>query len=384
METKRKALGKGLEQLFNVDTFSIDEFEKNVVENASKSDIKNIRLDELRSNPYQPRKVFDPEGLNELASSIKEYGVFEPIIVKKSIKGYEIVAGERRSLAAKKAGLSEIPAIVRDLTDDEMMSIALLENIQREDLNAIEEALAYKKMIEHMGLTQEELAKKVGKSRSHITNILGILKLPKDVQNMVLENKLNITDSTELARMEEKISKKKAVELFENEYLNQCEVGTFQMLAAIHKYLFDEIYDFAGKIRTVNIAKGNFRFAPVMYLKTAIENIEKMPQTTFDEIIEKYVEMNIAHPFREGNGRSTRIWLDLILKKELNKVIDWSTVDKEDYLLAMERSPIKDIEIKYILKQALTDKVDDREVYMKGIDHSYYYEGYAVYKAQDL
>ena len=156
------------------------------------------------------------------------------------------------------------------------------------------------------------------------------------------------------------------------------------MLEAIHKYLFDEIYDFAGKIRTVNIAKGNFRFAPVMSLKTAIANIEKMPQTTFDEIIEKYVEMNIAHPFREGNGRSTRIWLDLILKKELNKVIDWSTVDKEDYLLAMERSPIKDIEIKYILKQALTDKVDDREVYMKGIDHSYYYEGYAVYKAQDL
>ena len=201
---------------------------------------------------------------------------------------------------------------------------------------------------------------------------------------MALENKLNITDSTELARMEEKISKKKAVELFENEYLNQYEVGTFQMLAAIHKYLFDEIYDFAGKIRTVNIAKGNFRFASVMYLKTAIENIEKMPQTTFDEIIEKYVEMNIVHPFREGNGRSTRIWLDLILKKELNKVIDWSTVDKEDYLLAMERSPIKDIEIKYILKQALTDKVDDREVYMKGIDHSYYYEGYAVYKAQDL
>lgn len=201
---------------------------------------------------------------------------------------------------------------------------------------------------------------------------------------MTLENKLNITDSTELARMEEKISKKKAVELFENEYLNQYEVGTFQMLAAIHKYLFDEIYDFAGKIRTVNIAKGNFRFAPVMYFKTAIENIEKMPQTTFDEIIEKYVEMNIAHPFREGNGRSTRIWLDLILKKELNKVIDWSTVDKDDYLLAMERSPIKDIEIKYILKQALTDKVDDREVYMKGIDHSYYYEGYAVYKAQDL
>ena len=202
METKRKALGKGLEQLFNVDTFSIDEFEKNVVENASKSDIKNIKLDELRSNPYQPRKVFDPEGLNELASSIKEYGVFEPIIVKKSIKGYEIVAGERRSLAAKKAGLSEIPAIVRDLTDDEMMSIALLENIQREDLNAIEEALAYKKMIEHMGLTQEELAKKVGKSRSHITNILGILKLPKDVQNMVLENKISMGHARSLSKLE--------------------------------------------------------------------------------------------------------------------------------------------------------------------------------------
>ena len=156
------------------------------------------------------------------------------------------------------------------------------------------------------------------------------------------------------------------------------------MLSAIHRYLFGDIYDFAGKIRTVNMSKGNFRFAPVMYLQTAIENVEKMPQSTFDEIIEKYVEMNIAHPFREGNGRSTRIWLDLILKRELNKVIDWSAVDKEDYLLAMERSPIKDIEIKYILKQALTDKVDDREVYMKGIDHSYYYEGYIVYKAEDL
>ena len=157
-----------------------------------------------------------------------------------------------------------------------------------------------------------------------------------------------------------------------------------EMLAEIHKYLFDEIYDFAGKVRTVNIAKANFRFAPVMYLQAAIENVEKMPQSTFDEIVEKYVEMNIAHPFREGNGRSTRIWLDLILKKELNMVIDWSVVDKEDYLLAMERSPIKDIEIKYILKRALTDKVNDREVYMKGIDHSYYYEGYAIYKAEDL
>lgn len=156
------------------------------------------------------------------------------------------------------------------------------------------------------------------------------------------------------------------------------------MLAAIHEYLFGEIYDFAGKVRNVNIAKGNFRFAPVMYLQVAIENVEKMPQSTFDEIIEKYVEMNIAHPFREGNGRSTRIWLDLILKEELNKVIDWSLVDKEDYLLAMERSPIRDIEIKYILKQALTDKVNDREIYMKGIDHSYYYEGYVIYKTEDL
>lgn len=201
---------------------------------------------------------------------------------------------------------------------------------------------------------------------------------------MALKNKLNILDSTELFRMEEKISKKKAVELFENGYLKNYEAGTFKMLAAIHKYLFDEIYDFAGKVRTVNIAKGNFRFAPVMYLQAALDNIEKMPQSTFDEIIEKYVEMNIAHPFREGNGRSTRIWLDLILKKELNMVIDWSNVDKEDYLLAMERSPIKDVEIKCILKQALTDKVNDREVYMKGIDHSYYYEGYTIYKAEDL
>ncbi len=201
---------------------------------------------------------------------------------------------------------------------------------------------------------------------------------------MALENKLNIMDSIELARMEEKISKKKAVELFENGYLDKYKADSFEMLAAIHEYLFGEIYDFAGKVRNVNIAKGNFRFAPVMYLQVAIENVEKMPQSTFDEIIEKYVEMNIAHPFREGNGRSTRIWLDLILKKELNKVIDWSLVDKEDYLLAMERSPIRDIEIKYILKQALTDKVNDREIYMKGIDHSYYYEGYVIYKTEDL
>ena len=156
------------------------------------------------------------------------------------------------------------------------------------------------------------------------------------------------------------------------------------MLAFIHRYLFSEIYDFAGKMREVNLAKGNFRFAPVMYLKAAVKNVEKMPQSTFDEIVEKYVEMNIAHPFREGNGRSTRIWLDLILKKELNRVIDWSLVDKDDYLLAMERSQVRDIEIKHVLRQALTDKTDDREIYIKGIDHSYYYEGYIVYKAEEL
>lgn len=201
---------------------------------------------------------------------------------------------------------------------------------------------------------------------------------------MTLENKLGITDSAELARVEEKLTKKKAAELFESGYLDSLNAGTFESLAKIHKYLFEDIYVFAGKIRDVNIAKGNFRFASVMYLKAALENVEKMPQSTFDEIIEKYVEMNIAHPFREGNGRSTRIWLDLMLKKEIGLVIDWSKVDKDDYLLAMERSPIKDIEIKYILKQALTDKINDREIYMKGIDHSYYYEGYAVYKTEEL
>lgn len=201
---------------------------------------------------------------------------------------------------------------------------------------------------------------------------------------MALQNKLGITDSAELARIEEKISKKKAVELFESDELKKYRAGTFEMLAFIHRYLFSEIYDFAGKMREVNLAKGNFRFAPVMYLKAAVENVEKMPQSTFDEIVEKYVEMNIAHPFREGNGRSTRIWLDLILKKELNRVIDWSFVDKDDYLLAMERSPIRDIEIKHVLRQALTDKTDDREIYIKGIDHSYYYEGYIVYKAEEL
>lgn len=201
---------------------------------------------------------------------------------------------------------------------------------------------------------------------------------------MALKNKLGIDDSAELARMEEKISKKKAVELFESGYLESLEAGKTDTLIQIHRFLFEDIYDFAGKIRDVNLAKGNFRFAPVMYLKAALEHIENMPQSTFDEIVEKYVEMNIAHPFREGNGRSTRIWLDLILKKELNKVIDWSRVDKNDYLLAMERSPIKDIEIKYLLGQALTDKVNDREIYMKGIDTSYYYEGYTVYRAEEL
>ena len=201
---------------------------------------------------------------------------------------------------------------------------------------------------------------------------------------MALENKLGITDSAELARREEKISKARALELFEKGLLDTFSVGNFEGLAMIHRYLFDDIYEFAGKIRTVNIAKGNFRFAPVMYLDAALKNISKMPQNSFDEIVEKYVEMNVAHPFREGNGRSTRIWLDCILKKELGLVVDWSRVDKEDYLLAMERSPIKDIEIKHLLKAALTNKVDDREVYMKGIDASYHYEGYNVYKTENI
>lgn len=201
---------------------------------------------------------------------------------------------------------------------------------------------------------------------------------------MTLENKLGITDSTELARVEEKIGKKKAIQLFESGYLDSLKAGSFESLATIHKYLFEDIYTFAGNIRDVNLAKGNFRFAPVMYLKEAIQNIERMPQSSFDEIIQKYVEMNVAHPFREGNGRSTRIWLDHILKAELNLVIDWSKVDKDDYLLAMERSPIKDIEIKHLLKQALTNQVNNREIYMKGIDYSYYYEGYTVYKTKDL
>ena len=201
---------------------------------------------------------------------------------------------------------------------------------------------------------------------------------------MALENKLGITNSAELAREEERISKKKAVELFESGALDKLVPGRFASLQAIHKALFEDIYDFAGELRTVNLAKGNFRFAPLMYLEAALGNIDKMPQSTFDEIIEKYVEMNIAHPFREGNGRSTRLWLDQMLKAGIGQVVDWSKVDKEDYLLAMERSPIKDVEIKVLLKAALTDDVNSREVFMKGIDHSYYYEGYTTFKAEEL
>lgn len=201
---------------------------------------------------------------------------------------------------------------------------------------------------------------------------------------MVLENKLGLIDSAELAREEERISKKKAVNLFDFAILKLHSDGPYKTLAAIHKYLFEDIYDFAGELRTVNMAKGNFHFAPLMYLQAALENIDKMPQSNFDEIVDKYVEMNIAHPFREGNGRSTRIWLDHILKTEIGKVIDWSKVDKEDYLLAMERSPIKDVEIKVLLKGALTDEINSREVYMKGIDYSYYYEGYTTFKAEEL
>lgn len=200
----------------------------------------------------------------------------------------------------------------------------------------------------------------------------------------MLENKLGLTSSADLAREEERISKKKAVELFETGLLDTLPAGKFVTLQSIHKYLFEDIYDFAGELRTVNLAKGNFRFAPLMYLQAALENIDKMPQSNFDEIVEKYVEMNIAHPFREGNGRSTRIWLDHILKNEIGKVVEWSKVDKEDYLLAMERSPIKDIEIKVLLKGALTDEINSREVYMKGIDHSYYYEGYTTFKTKNL
>ena len=201
---------------------------------------------------------------------------------------------------------------------------------------------------------------------------------------MVLKNKFGIEDSLELAKLEERITKLKAIQLFESDELDLIEVGTFKGLSQIHKYLFEDIYDFAGEIRTENISKGNFRFASSMYLEEALKQIDKMPQSNFDEIINKYIEMNIAHPFREGNGRSTRIWLDMILKKEIKQVVDWSKINKEDYLLAMERSPIKDVEIKILLKNGLTDKINDREVYMKGIDASYSYEGYSVYKAEDL
>ena len=201
---------------------------------------------------------------------------------------------------------------------------------------------------------------------------------------MILKNKLGIVDIINLAQEEERITKKKALELFDNGILEKLGLGKFLELEKIHKYLFEDVYYFAGKIRDENISKGNFRFAPVMYLKEALKNIDKMPQKTYDEIIEKYVEMNIAHPFREGNGRSTRIWLDRILMKELGQVVDWSKVDKNDYLLAMERSPIKDIEIKVLLKEALTDKINDRNVYMKGIDASYYYEGYYTYTIEEI
>ncbi len=201
---------------------------------------------------------------------------------------------------------------------------------------------------------------------------------------MTLENKLGITNAVDLAREEEKISKKKALALFEQGLLDHMTPGSVDALKAIHRYLFEDIYDFAGQQRHVNIAKGNFRFVPVMYLDAALEHIEKMPQDTFEQIVEKYVEMNIAHLFREGNGRSMRIWLDQMLKAQLGRVVDWSQVDKEDYLLAMERSPVKDIEIKHILRQALTDEINSREMYIKGIDHSYYYEGYVLFKTEEL
>jgi cell filamentation protein len=201
---------------------------------------------------------------------------------------------------------------------------------------------------------------------------------------MILDNRLNITDQIELARVEEKISKQKAKQLFDSGDITRVEVGTFAGLAFIHAYLFADLYDFAGKLREVNIAKGNFRFAPVMYLLPSLAHIDAMPHSNFEEIIEKYVEMNIAHPFREGNGRATRIWLDLLLKTQIQQVVNWNLVDKEDYLSAMQRSVVKDIEIKHLLKQALTDQVDDRALFMKGVDVSYYYEGYSQFKTEDL
>ena len=201
---------------------------------------------------------------------------------------------------------------------------------------------------------------------------------------MILENKLNITNQVELAKAEERLSKQRAKQLFDTGDIKNVEIGTFAALACIHRYLFSDIYAFAGRIRDVNIAKGNFRFAPLMYLEASLKHADAMPQSTFDEIIEKYVEMNVAHPFREGNGRATRIWLDLMLKRGLHLVVDWNQVDKEDYLLAMQRSPVKDVEIKVLLKQALTDQIHDRELFMKGIDVSYYYEGYSEFRTEDL
>ncbi len=200
----------------------------------------------------------------------------------------------------------------------------------------------------------------------------------------MLENKLGIINQLELNRVEERVSKEKAKQLYDSGDIDRVEIGTFKGLSYIHNYLFEDIYEFAGKVRSQNISKGNFRFAPVMYLEIALEHIDKMPQRNLDEILAKYVEMNIAHPFREGNGRATRIWLDLILKKELKQVVDWNLIDKEDYLSAMERSPVKDLEIKYLISNALTDKINDREIFMKGIDISYYYEGYTEYNVEDL
>ena len=201
---------------------------------------------------------------------------------------------------------------------------------------------------------------------------------------MVLENKLGITEGSVLACEEERLSKKKAIKLFTDELLKNKEIGKFSTLAIIHQHLFEEIYDFAGKVRNVNIAKGDFRFAPVIFLDSSLKNINEMPQSSFEEIVEKYVEMNIAHPFREGNGRATRLWLDHILKNQIQKVIDWNKIDKEDYLLAMQRSPIRDIEIKHVLREALISEIDDRKIYMEGLDASYYYEGYIVYNSKDL